>query len=55
MTHLELFDWPPDAAPRTLLKQFDSDRAGGKEIAILFDYQNRDPLSQNAGTMRVEL
>ena len=55
MTHLELFDWPPDADPGTLLKQFDSDRAGGKEIAILFDYQNRDPLSQNAGTMRVEL
>ena len=55
MTHLELFDWPPDADPGTLLKQFDSDRAGKKEIAILFDYQNRDPVSQNAGTMRVEL
>ena len=51
MTHMEIFDWPVHRAPEDLAHR----KPGQKKTALLFDYQKRNPLDDNAAVYVVDL
>lgn len=55
MTHIELFKWPVEKQGWELLELHDRMFMGMQETAVLFDYRTRDPLTNDARTMKVEL
>ena len=55
MTHLEVFSWPVQKKAWELISMLKRGEVPETKTAILFDYQNRDRLTDNAGTAVVEL
>ncbi|MDO4333309.1 MAG: B12-binding domain-containing radical SAM protein [Eubacteriales bacterium] len=55
MTHIELFRWPVEKQAWELLELHDRMFMGMQETAVLFDYRTRDPLTNDARTVEVEL
>ena len=55
MTHLEVFSWPVQKKAWELISMLKRDEGPETKTAILFDYQNRDRLTDNARTAVVEL
>ena len=55
MTHLEVFSWPVQKKSWELISMLKRGEGPETKTAILFDYQNRDRLTDNAGTAVVEL
>ena len=55
MTHLEVFSWPVQKKAWELISMLKRGEVPETETAILFDYQNRDRLTDNARTAVVEL
>ena len=55
MTHLEGFSWPVQKKTWELISMYEKGECPKKITAILFDYQNRDRLTDNARTAVVEL
>ena len=55
MTHLEVFSWPVQKKAWELISMLKRGEVPETKTAILFDYQNRDRLTDNARTAVVEL
>ena len=55
MTHLEVFSWPVQKKAWELIGMLKRGEDPETKTAILFDYQNRDRLTDNARTAVVEL
>ena len=55
MTHLEVFSWPVQKKAWELISMLKRGKVPETKTAILFDYQNRDRLTDNARTAVVEL
>ena len=55
MTHLEVFSWPVQKKAWELISMLKRGEVPETKTAILFDYQNRDRLTDNARTVVVEL
>ena len=55
LTHLEVFSWPVQKKAWELISMLKRGEVPETKTAILFDYQNRDRLTDNARTAVVEL